>query len=121
MKKTYAINKEQFEAMFTEEQQNKVKDTLKAYSNVNVVYEYGEYHFSPSISLKATYAPDHKFIGTVYADDIFTEEERMVNYIEAFHEYPIQYKGKRDYAMLKEVGYDWDAKFKMENGNLVRA
>ena len=101
--------------------QEKVKRILKAYDEVHVIFEYGEYHVSPSISLKATYSEDHKFIGTYKANEIFTPEERIINYVEAFHDYPIQYKGKRDYAWLRTLT-SWDDKVKFdENGNLVKA
>ena len=121
MNKYMAISKEMFEARFTAEQQNEIKEILKAYNEVHVVYEYGQYHFSTGIALRATYAPDHEFIGTVYADDIFTEEERIINYMEAFHEYSPLYKGRRNYRMLNEIGHDWSIRFKMVNGEIVRA
>jgi hypothetical protein len=99
-----------------------IKNTLKAYDEVFVVYEYGKYHVGVGVSLKAKYAPDHKVIGTFYADDIFTKDERAINYIESFHEYPHNYKGKRDYRMLHEIEGDWSVKFVFNaNGDLVRA
>lgn len=101
------------------EVQNHIKNTLKAFPEETVTYENGAYHYG--VCLKANYAADYKYIGTYKDTDIYNEEERMINYIESFHDYPIEYKGKRDYRMLKEVGYDWSVKFKFENGNLVRA
>lgn len=99
--------------------QLKIRNTLKAYDRVDVYYENGMYRFG--LCIKKTYAPDHEVIGTYYAKDIFTEEERIINYVEAFHDYPIQYKGKRDYAWLKTLT-SWDDKVKFdENGNLVNA
>ena len=121
MKKDMAINKETFEATFTTAQQEEIKDTLKAFDKVNVIFENGEYHFSTGIGIYATYAPDHKFIGTVYAEDIFTEEERILNYMESFHAYHPSYRGRRDYKMIHEVGNDWSIKFRMEDGNIVKA
>ena len=102
--------------------QSKIKQTAKAYDEVYVVYEYGEYHVGVGISLKAVYAPDHKVIGTFYAKDLYTPEERIINYIEEFHEYPIQYKGTRDYKLIHEIEGNWDVKFKFdEAGNLIVA
>ena len=121
MRKYNAISKEMFEQMFTAEQQNEVMDTLKAYSEVNVEYYNGEYHFSTCVCLRATYPADFKVVGTVYADDIYTEDERIINYMETFHEYHPQYRGKRDYRMINEIGNDWTIKFKMVDGNIVRA
>lgn len=121
MKKYFAISNERFETMFTKEQQENVKSTLKAFNEVNVVYEYGKYNFSSALCLKAHYAPDYEFVGTVYADDIFTPEERILNYIESFHSYPVEYKGVKDFGMLREVEGNWDARFGYnENGTIVR-
>lgn len=82
---------------------NKAKETLKAYDMVTIVFEYGEYKVQTGNCITNEYAEDHKVIGNVYANDIFTEAEKIINYIEAFAEYPIQYKGKRDYNMLREL------------------
>ena len=103
-----------------EEVQDEVKDILKAYDRVSVTFENGTYHVSQNDCLKATYASDYEVIGYYKDVDIFTEEERIINYVESFHDYPAAYKGKRDYKWIKSLGYDWDIKVKFdENGNLV--
>lgn len=109
--------------------QKEIKETLKAYSEVPVTYENGRYSFS--LCLKSEYADDHEFIGTFYAKDIYTPEERIINYFESFHEYPISYKGKRDYKMLRDLEAErnnmsceefWAIRFKLDsNGDIVRA
>lgn len=63
--------------------QKDVKNTLRAYSEETVWFENGRYTFG--VSIKAKYAPDHEYIGTYYAKDVYTEEERIVNYCEEFH------------------------------------
>lgn len=83
--------------------QEKVKSTLRAFDTVYVDYENGQYHVSTGVALKAEYADDHKCIGTYKADDVFTEKEKIENYINEFHEYPIYYTGKRDYQLLKKM------------------
>ena len=97
-----------------QEVQEEIKNRLKAYDDVDVWFEYGRYTFGTSLT--KTYAPDHRFVGTYRATDVYTEEERIVNYVNEFHDYPITYKGKRDYAMLK----DYNATFKMVDGNIVK-
>ena len=118
--KRYAISKEDFYQL-PGGVQDKARNILKAYDEVNIIFEYGEYRVSAGLALTATYAPDHKFIGVAYAEDIFTEEERIINYAESFHEFPSNYKGKRDYRMMNSIGHDWSVRFKLENGNLVIA
>lgn len=93
--------------------QLKIKETLKAYDRVDVFYENGKYHFG--LCVKKTYAPDHEVIGTYYAKDIFTEDERILNYVNEFQCYPINYKGKRDYTIFKTGKREI---FKMVNGNI---
>lgn len=99
MKKLYAISKEELNK-FPEEVVKEVMSILKAFQNTNISFENGQYHVSPHTSIKSSYASDHKVLGTVYVEDIYTEEERTQNYIEVFKDYPIWYKGKRDYSIF---------------------
>ena len=101
--------------------QEEVKEKLKAFAKVTVWFENGGYTVATGAVVKTTYAQDEEFVGEFKAEDIFTETERMINYIETFHDYPAGYKGKRDYQTLDKIGNDWSVKFKMENGNLVLA
>lgn len=122
MKKYRPISKHTFEQMFSAEEQERAKSTLKAFNEVNVTFENGAYHFNTSVMLRNSYPEDFEFIGCIYADDIFTEEEQMINYIESFHDYPHGYKGTRNYGMLREIEGNWDVKFKLDDrGNLVIA
>lgn len=115
--KKYTENTKRFEELPADVQAD-VKRVLRVYDECPVTYEYGRYNVGGGICIKKNYAPDHEFIGVYYADDVFTEEERIINYAESFHEYSPLYKGKRDYTMWHKVGYDWNVKFKMVNGNL---
>ncbi len=104
-----------------QEVQDTIKYYAKAYSEVHVVFENGEYHYG-GVCLKAHYPDDYEVIGDFYAKDLFTPEERDINYIECFHDYPHGYKGRRDYQMLRDIKGNWDVKFKFdEAGNLVIA
>jgi hypothetical protein len=96
----------------------KVKEVLKAYDEVNVYFEDGQYHVSPGRCLRATYEQDFKNIGTYKAKDVYTEQERILNYVNEFQEYPINYKGKRNY---KDFHTGKRETFKWEDGNLVIA
>ena len=96
-----------------------VKGILKAYDYVNVWFENGEYSFVDV--LQKQYAPDHKFIGTYRSEDVYTETERIENYINEFHDFPINYKGKRDYAMLKKMDEERTAALvSTENPNIKK-
>lgn len=77
-----------------------VKDTLRAYSSVHITFSNGEYHVSTGICLMSKYPDDHRVIGDIAASDIYTPDEQIVNYIETFLAYPIQYEGFRDYDLI---------------------
>jgi hypothetical protein len=81
--------------------QDAIRSHLRAFDECLIVFEYGQFWIGGGGCLKASYASDHKVHGTAYASDIYTPEERICNYIEAFHDYPIGYKGGRDYEMLR--------------------
>lgn len=83
------------------EEQEKIKGWLKAYDKVDVFFENGRYNYG--VCLKATYAPDHEYIGTYKADEVYTEDERIENYINEFHSYPPSYKGDRDYKLMHKM------------------
>ena len=103
------------------EVQEVVYKTLKSYDEVHIVYENGEYHVNTYVGLFASYSSDYKYIGDVRKDDVFTLEEQIINYMEAFHDYHPCYKGKKDYQMVNSLTGQWNAKFKLnEEGNLVR-
>lgn len=79
---------------------DKVAEYLKAYDECFITYENGKYSFGCCI--KSNYSADHRVLGTILADDFYTPEERMENYMNEFHDYPIEYKGKRDYRAKKQ-------------------
>lgn len=83
--------------------QKSVKETLKAYNRVNVTFENNEYHASAGVILKQHYAPDFKVLGWIHADDVYSKEEQVENYINEFFSYPTNYKGKRDYDIIRKM------------------
>jgi hypothetical protein len=67
-----------------DEVQQKAKSILKAYNQVNVVFEYNEFSVSASTCIKSSYHWDHFVCGRYFAKDVYTEEERRQNYQECF-------------------------------------
>lgn len=98
--KKVLMNDQEF-AKLPADTQEQARSLLKVFDEVHITYEYGKYNVSSGIGIYATYAPDHCFLGTVRATDIFTEDERTQNYLESFHDFPPWYKGKRDYFALR--------------------
>jgi hypothetical protein len=94
------------------EVQNKIMDTLKAFDDVNVIFEYGKYHVSTGICVKKEYGEDFKVIGKFTAKEMYTVNTQIENYINEFMSYPIEYKGKKDWNMIKKMNnekeYDFD-------------
>ena len=67
-----------------EDIQDKVKSTLKAYSKVNVTFEYGKFSVSAGCCIKSHYNFDHFSCGEYKASEVYTPEQRKQNYIECF-------------------------------------
>ena len=96
--------------------QETIKGYLKAFNKVDVYYENGEYHFG--LVIKNQYAPDHQFIGEYFAEDIYSSEERILNFVNEYRSYPIEYKGVKDYSIFK----DYKARFIYDDeGNIIVA
>jgi len=94
-----------------------VRKTLCAYSMCLVRFYNGEYHVSTGVMICSTYPEDYKVIGDFESVHIFTEDERIVNYIETFYDYPTEYKGSRDYNMLRYMSEQGGtAKVRLEGG-----
>lgn len=51
---------------------------------------------------------DERLLLTIRREDVFTEEEIICNHINRRHEYPANYRGKRDVAMLALMDADMD-------------
>ena len=83
------------------EVQNEIKETLKEYDRASVTFENGKYHVSTGDCLKATYPEDYEVVGEYKADEIYTKEEQIINYVELFHEYPASYRVNRNYVWLR--------------------
>ena len=114
-RKVQGENMKKFENLPVDVQET-IKDYLKAFNKVYVYYGNGEYRFS--FVLKDYYAPGYRFIGEYYAEDIYSLEERILNYVNEYRSYPIEYKGVRDYSIFK----DYNARFIYDNeGNIVVA
>ena len=97
------MNKKEVLNSLPVEVMNKIKGILKAYRECDLYFENGRYEVKTGSILKAEYSNDYKFICTFYTGDIYSEIEMIENYINEFCDYPSDYKGKRDYAMLNKM------------------
>jgi hypothetical protein len=117
-----SFNKKSFNEL-PESIQEEIKNTLRVFDGCYVIYEYGKYNVTTGIALKKEYAADHEFIGEYKANEMYSNDERIVNYIEEFLSYPAQYKGKKDWKMIKELENlrknMKHAKIKLVDGNAV--
>ena len=101
--------------------QDEIKDLLKSYDKVHVVYEDKKYWLSLTTAVTDHYAFDTgRYIGTYYADDVFSPDERILNYVNSFHSYPVEYKGKKDWDMIRSLTWNDRVKFDADH-NIVKA
>lgn len=113
------MNKTNEFEFLSEELKEQIRDWLKYFEEVDVTYYCGEYHIGALVVYDK--APeDYEFIGTYNQRDVFTVDERILNFMEAHHEYHILYKGYQDYAWLKSLKRGDKFRFD-ENGNIVKA
>ena len=100
--------------------QDEIKDLLKSYDKVHVVYEDKKYWLSLTTAVTDHYAFDTgRYIGTYYADDVFSPDERILNYVNSFHSYPVEYKGKKDWDMIRSLTWNDRVKFDTDH-NIVK-
>ena len=67
-----------------EDVRNQVLKILKAYDEVDVIFEGGKYQLDVAAVLKMSYDSDFQYVGTYYAEDLYSPEQRDLNYIETF-------------------------------------
>ncbi len=74
--------------IFCEEQFiSSIVNVLSAYDECNIIFENGCWDISPDLSLKESYANDYTFVGTVIANEWFTQEQ-----LKALHELSFGYQ-----------------------------
>ena len=100
--------------------QEDVRASLCAYSTVYVTLKAdGKYNVTAALVLHN--GPYDKFIGEFTCKEVFTLEERIVNYVNEFRDFPYHrtngahYTGKKDWAALNS---DW-TKAEMVDGNII--
>lgn len=89
--------------LLSKEEKEKALNTLTCYREISISHQYGGYHYTTGHVLTAVYPSDFKFCGTVKDEDVYTEDELLLNYVNNFYSYPITYKGVRNYLILKKA------------------
>lgn len=103
---------------YPQDVQSQAKNLLRAFDEVYLTTD-SDNNTKVSSSLILTATPHDGNTVTIKADEVYTPEQQIINYVEEFHEYPIQYKGYRDYQTLsKSIGKKLTAVFN-ENQDLV--
>lgn len=77
-------------------------ETLKAYNEVFITREYGEWKCSTGICFKSNY-PEDSLLYIVKAKEVFSKKEMDLNLINVHGEYPHNPEIKRDYASFREA------------------
>ena len=93
---TQSINK------YPQEIQEKILNTLRAYDEVHIIIcDDGTYEVSPDLCLSST----SKLVKMecIEVSEVYDEHEQTINYINQFRNYPYNFKGFRDYKLLKEL------------------
>jgi hypothetical protein len=83
MKNVLAINRDKLDSLPTQVRDS-VLDVLKAYDVCYIDFENGLFKVTNGVCVKASYAPDHEFIGVAYAKDMYTPDQRRANFKDSF-------------------------------------
>lgn len=110
-----------------EEIKTEVLSTLMAYDTCYIYQDCVTLKYSVSTALTLTAHSNDVIVETIQVTDVYTKEERQLNYANTFFDYPMSYKGVRDYPKMGEMR-EWYTKnevarpFKLEfdsNENMV--
>jgi len=94
--------------------QSEVKSILSAYNDCSIEKtKSGEYKVIICVAIHC--GEYNEQLGSINKNDIFTADEQIINYVKSFRDYPIQYKGKKDYILLQG---DWTNAV-MIDGNVI--
>ena len=98
--------------------QAEVKEVLQAFSRCNVTL--GEHGYKVNTSHALHNGTYDQYIGEYKAEEIFTIEDRILNYVREFRDFPfhangVTYKGNKDYKALASNWTD----VQMVDGDLV--
>ena len=97
-----------------------IENVLKGYDTVNVSFSDNKYNVFVGSVVTTNISSDYKFIGTYEKDDVFNDDDNIINYVVEFHSFPCEYNGKKDYAsltLLSHTNNDYIAI--MDNHNIV--
>lgn len=101
--------------------QEEVKNILGAYPKCYVIKTNNDEYEVSTGFVNMAYR-DYKNLYEFEAKKILTEDEIIIGYAENFADFHDNYKGKRDYNLMREVRNDWSTKLKLDNeGNIVKA
>ena len=100
--------------------QNEIKKTLGVYPRCYVKLNNGIYSVSTSIKIENNYSEDFE-IEEIKANEVLTQDEINLAFVNNFYSFPIEYKGNKDYKILKEAREN-GLKFKLDSSrNFVLA
>lgn len=98
------------------EVKEEIKTVLSAYDKCYVWLKDGCYSVDTFTCLSSS-IDNAQYKGTYKKEDIFTEEEMIINYVKEFKDFPFpQYKGVKDWGSLRG---DWKDVKLDENGDII--
>jgi len=94
--------------------QESVKDTLRAFHRTSVYRKADGTHYDTTSFVIHTGVYD-EFIAEFTDAEVFTDEERILNYVNTFRSYPVEYKGLKNWPALNR---EWTSAH-FADGNIV--
>ena len=101
--------------------QEEVKEVLGGYPKCYVIKTNDDEYEVSTGFVNMAYR-DYKNLYEFEAKNILTKEELIISYAKNFTDFHDEYRGKRDYGLMREVRNDRSIKLKLdEEGNIVKA
>lgn len=101
------------------EVQERILEALKQVRYVYVVRNGDRYSVTTHLTTQRSERGEWEYLGKFTMEEIYSPDERILNFVEVMHDYPPEYRGKRDYLMLQSVSGNNAARFRWLDGNIV--
>ena len=85
---------------------DELRKALVAFPDTLLWKQSDEYFTTEGVSIVKKYPDDNdkwEYIGEYHDYDVFSDKERIENYINTFRDYPPEYKGIRNYSLMREM------------------
>ena len=88
-----------------QEAKDELRKALVAFPDASLWKQGDKYFTTEGVSIVKKYDDEYglEHIGKYHDYEVFSDKERIENYINTFRDYPSEYKGLRNYSLMREM------------------